>query len=60
MKWKVEIVEDATGRVVRTLGESNAKYIAEKIERGVNINLDRDRFSTRIVPPKEKKKKKED
>lgn len=43
----VEVVETATGKVVRKLGPQKTVRLAEKLEDGVNINLDHERFHTR-------------
>ena len=48
MNYYVEIVEDATEEVVKRMGPMT-KHKAEKVEDGAGINLNWDRFSTRIV-----------
>jgi hypothetical protein len=47
-EWYVEIVEDGTDQVVKRMGPS-PRRTAEKIEAGVNINLNHEQFTTRIV-----------
>ena len=44
----VEIVETATDKVHRRLGP-NSQARAEKVDGGVNINLDHEQYYTRIV-----------
>ena len=46
-QWVVLVVEDATGKVVQTLGPRDLRT-AERIEDGVNINLNHKRFHTRL------------
>lgn len=46
--WHVEVVEDASGKVVKRMGPM-PKRKAERVDTGVRINLDHDRFSTRVV-----------
>lgn len=48
MGTTVEIVETATGNVVERMDATSASD-AERIKRGATINLNRDRFHTRIV-----------
>jgi hypothetical protein len=50
----VEVVEAATDKVVRRLGPMSERK-AEKVERGLEINLNHDRFFVRVVPRDEKK-----
>ena len=47
-EWFVEIVEDETGAVIKEIACTSARS-AERVEDGVNINLDHARFTTRIV-----------
>ena len=51
--WRVEVVEDATQEVVKTI-QCHTKREAERVERGLLINLNHERFHTSIVPPQEK------
>lgn len=48
MKYLIEIVETETDEVVETM-EATSERTAEKIERGVNINLNHEDYHTRIV-----------
>ena len=50
----IEIVEYETDKVVRTIECGASKSHTEKVDDGLNINLDHDRFFTRIVPNGEK------
>jgi ABC-type uncharacterized transport system substrate-binding protein len=52
MKRVIEIVETSTRKVVTEIdvSERGARE-TERIERGVNRNLDHERFFTRIAPP---------
>jgi hypothetical protein len=48
--WKVEIVQRSDGAVVHTLApEGKPERVCERIEGGALINLDHERYSTRIV-----------
>lgn len=47
-RWWVEVVDRADGSVVRKLGP-HRQATAPKIEDGIAINLDHDRFRTRLV-----------
>jgi hypothetical protein len=44
----VEVVEEATGEVVKRMGPMGY-HLAERVEDGVGINLDWDRFYTQIT-----------
>lgn len=48
MRFTVEVVEHETGAIVRGY-EVISRHHAEKVERGVNINLNHERFFTRIT-----------
>lgn len=49
MKWTVVIVESATSEVIQRFDvEANTIKPAEKIEDGININLDHDKYHTEI------------
>lgn len=48
-QYYVEIVETATDEVVKSLGPHSERS-AERIERGVEINLNTDRFHVRMRP----------
>ena len=47
--WRVEVVDWQTSKVEKRLHPVMSKRRAEKIERGLNINLNHDRYETRIV-----------
>lgn len=50
---KIEIVEYATDKVVKTIDcHDKSERQVEKVDDGVNINLDHDRFYTRMVKNK--------
>jgi hypothetical protein len=49
-KWVVKVVEDATGEVVKTLPARDQRD-AEKIERGIEINLDHEKYTCSVVGP---------
>lgn len=49
--WRVEVIEDDTQEVVKTI-ECHTKREAERVERGLLINLNHERFHANIVPPK--------
>lgn len=46
--WVVQIVESETGNVVKEI-ECGDERRAERIERGVMINLNHDQFHTQLV-----------
>lgn len=46
--YRVEVVEDATGTVVKTI-ECATQRQAERVEGGLSINLNHERYSTRIA-----------
>jgi hypothetical protein len=50
--YVVQIVEDATGKVVRQSNPASHRR-ADKIEDGMNINLNHEAFHTRIVDASE-------
>lgn len=47
--YYVEIVSYETGEVVKRI-ECQSERSAERVERGVNINMDGEKFYTRILP----------
>jgi hypothetical protein len=51
MKYKVIIMETETGEIVQEM-EPTTERMAERIERGANINLNHDSFHTEIVEAK--------
>lgn len=46
---KVEVIEYSTDEVVNTIECGASKSHAEKVEDGININLNHDEYFTRIV-----------
>lgn len=52
-QFYVEVVEYATEEVVKQLGP-NSEWRANKIDDGMNINLNHERYFTRIVSESEK------
>ena len=48
MKWYVEIVEFESGEVVKRF-ECDTERQADRIDDGANINLNHDKFYTRVV-----------
>lgn len=52
LNWFVEVVERGAGskeKVVKRIEAGNSERSAEKVERGVNINLNGAKFFTRVV-----------
>lgn len=41
--WTVQVIETATGEVVKSIA-ANSERQAEKLERGLQINLNTDKF----------------
>lgn len=52
MNWKVEVVESTTNKVVKTF-KVDSENKANRIDAGLNINLNHEAFFTRVVPPQE-------
>lgn len=52
--YKIKVIKADTGEVVKTL-EAVTERAAERVERGLNINMNHDYF-TEIEPPKESHK----
>ena len=48
MTWKVQIIETETGRVEKSI-PCGGERAAERVERGVLINLNHDKYHTEIV-----------
>ena len=48
MTWKVQIIETKTGCVEESISCGD-KHTAERVERGVLINLNHDNYHTEIV-----------
>lgn len=53
--YKIEIVEYASDVVIKTMTASNERT-ANRTEDGLNINLDHEKYYTRIVHPQEQSK----
>ena len=54
MSWTVEVVErGAEEKVVKRI-PAGSERAAERVERGVNINLNHERFFSRLVEEEEK------
>lgn len=51
--YRVEVVEYETGDVVKTLDGGTSERRADRIDSGLNHNLDHERFYTRIMGPGE-------
>jgi len=49
MKYYVEIVEFSTDAVIKRLGPESSEHNADRLDRGVNINLNHRDYFTRIV-----------
>ena len=52
--YKIKVIEASTGEVVKTL-EATTERSAERVERGLHINLDHSDYYTVIEPPKDTK-----
>ena len=50
--WVVRIIEYETRKVVKTFKPEATERAAERLDRGVNINLDHERFYTDVVERK--------
>ena len=48
MTWEIRIIESDTGRIERIL-KCSGERVAEQIERGVLINLNRDKYHTEVI-----------
>ena len=48
MTWKVQIIETKTGRVEENI-PCGDEHTAERVERGVLININHDKYHTEIV-----------
>ena len=51
--FTVKVIEDDTGRTVHSI-ECETRRKAEQVERGININLNHELYSTEIVEQGEK------
>ena len=52
--YKIKVIEANTGEVVKTL-EATTERLAERVERGLNRNMNHDSYYTVIEPPKDTK-----
>jgi hypothetical protein len=52
VSWYVQIKEIETGNVIKEI-ESGSESRAERVERGVQINLNHERFYTSVVEKQE-------
>ena len=52
MIYKVEVIDADTDEVVKVIEAANMRT-AERVEDGLNINLNHMRYFTRIVEPKQ-------
>lgn len=50
--YKVKVIKSDTGEVVKTL-EAVTERAAERVERGLNINMNHADYYTVIEPPKD-------
>ena len=50
--YKIKVINTATGEVVKTF-ETVTERAAERIERGLNINMNHADYHTVIEPPKD-------
>ena len=51
-QWRVEVVEDATQEVVKTI-QCHTQREAERVERGLSINMNHADYYTEIEQPKD-------
>jgi hypothetical protein len=51
-KWKIKVIDAESGEVVKTM-ETATERAANRIDDGLNINLNHERFYTLIEPPQE-------
>ena len=47
--WKVEVVDIETDEVVKTIPCGNSERTADRVSQGIDINLDHERFFSRVV-----------
>lgn len=50
--YKIKVIKAETGEIVKTL-EAATERAAERVERGLNINMNHADYYTVIEPPKE-------
>ena len=54
-EWQVEIVERGNPeKVIKAISCGSSERHAERVERGVNINLNHDKFFTRLASASER------
>lgn len=49
MNYIVKVINDATGEVVKEIDAGESMRRAEKIERGLQVNLNHEEYSTAIA-----------
>lgn len=54
MSWEVQIIESSTGRIERSI-PCSSEHAAEKVERGVLINLNHDKYHTKACESEQPK-----
>ena len=47
-QYYVDVIETATGNTVQSIGPTYSRRSAEQVERGVNINLNHEKFHTEV------------
>ena len=52
--YKIKVISATTGEVVKTF-ETVTERAAERVDRGLNINMDHSDYYTVIEPPKDTK-----
>jgi hypothetical protein len=50
MSYLIEVIEYATGQPLKYIWAMTERR-ADKVDAGLNINLDHERFFTRVTPP---------
>lgn len=48
--WKVDVIDGSTGDVVRTIA-CKTERDAERVERGLLVNMNHDRYYTQVSGP---------
>ena len=54
MTYIIQIIEYGTGRIEKEFEPIASEHMADKVDNGVNINLDHERFYTLIKNTEEK------
>lgn len=49
--YRVEMIEYATGDVVKVMDGGTSERTADRLDNGVNRNLNHERFYTRVMEP---------